>query len=115
MQNSSIVAIACVAIAAVLGASGQFIFQHGASQVQSPLTFLTNRWVLLGIVTYISVLGLFTYAFKLGGSVRVLYPVYASTFIWAAVLAFLIHGEAIRPVHIGGMILLIGGIVCMSW
>jgi multidrug transporter EmrE-like cation transporter len=57
---------------------------------------------------------LFSHAFQRGGTVAVLYPIYASTFIWAAVMAWAIYGQPIRPVHVGGMILLVVGIVCMS-
>lgn len=44
----------------------------------------------------------------------VLYPVYASTFVWAAVMGIWIEGNPIRPVHVAGMILLIGGMWLMG-
>ncbi len=56
----------------------------------------------------------FTYAFRLGGTVRVLYPIYATMFIWAAIIAWLLHGDPIRPVHVLGMGLLLTGIVLMT-
>ncbi len=40
---------------------------------------------------------------------------YATTFIWAAVIAALRCSDAIQPLHVAGMVLLLGGIVCMSW
>ena len=39
---------------------------------------------------------LFVAAFKRGGAMSVLYPIYASTFIWAALIAWLAFHEPIR-------------------
>jgi multidrug transporter EmrE-like cation transporter len=58
---------------------------------------------------------LFSLAFRRGGTVTVLYPIYASTFIWAAIMAWAIYGQPIRPIHVAGMVLLIAGMVCMGW
>jgi hypothetical protein len=37
-------------------------------------------------------MALFVAAFKRGGALSVLYPVYATTFIWAAVIALMAYG-----------------------
>ena len=63
---------------------------------------------------YIAVMLLFTRAFRAGGTVTVLYPIYASTFIWAAVIGQAWFGQPIRPVHVGGMVLLLAGIYLMG-
>ena len=57
---------------------------------------------------------LFVAAFKKGGSLAALYPVYASTFIWAALIALLAYGTPIRPINVAGMGLLVGGMYCMG-
>ncbi len=57
---------------------------------------------------------LFVAAFKRGGSMAVLYPVYASTFIWAALIAWLAFDHPIRPVHVAGMALLVCGMYLMG-
>jgi multidrug transporter EmrE-like cation transporter len=44
----------------------------------------------------------------------VLYPVYASTFIWAALIALWAYGTPIKPVNVLGMVLLVGGMFCMG-
>lgn len=103
-----------VLVAAILGAAGQFLVQSGSKGVHSPISFLLNLKVMAGMGCYLAVMALFTRAFKLGGSVRVLYPIYASTFIWAAILAFLLHQQPIRPINILGMTLLTCGIVLMA-
>ena len=57
---------------------------------------------------------LFIAAFKRGGALSVLYPVYASTFIWAALIGWAAYGEVIRPVNIAGMALLVAGMYLMG-
>ncbi len=114
--KTHILPIISVLVASILGAVGQFLFQYGAKHAKHGIIgYLTNPYLLTGMATYITVMALFTYAFKLGGTVRVLYPIYASTFIWAAVIACLKYGQAIKPVHLTGMALLMVGIICMSW
>jgi hypothetical protein len=57
---------------------------------------------------------LFVAAFKRGGSLTVLYPVYASTFIWAALIARFAYQSPIYPINIAGMSLLIVGMYLMG-
>ena len=57
---------------------------------------------------------LFVAAFRKGGSLTVLYPIYASTFIWAALLALLFQAVPIRPLNIAGMGLLVIGMFLMG-
>ena len=110
------IAIVSVLVASVLGAVGQFLFQYGAQKGKGGIIgFVTNPYILLGMAGYVAVMGLFTYAFRAGGTVRVLYPIYASTFIWAAIIAWLRYDQGISPIHMAGMVLLMVGIICMSW
>jgi multidrug transporter EmrE-like cation transporter len=57
---------------------------------------------------------LFVAAFRRGGNMAVLYPIYASTFIWAALIALLAFDTPIKPVNIAGMALLVAGMVLMG-
>ena len=115
MLQTPLVSILCVLAASILGASGQFLFKLAANRGgDAPLGFLWTPWALIGLVCYVAVMMLFSFAFKRGGTVPVLYPIYATTFIWAAAMAWAIDGQPIRPVHFGGMVLLIVGIICMS-
>ena len=109
-----VVPILLVAVAAVLGAVGQFVFKSAAGRITGIVSFLMSPRVLLGMMCYVAVMALTTVAFRRGGAVNVLYPVYASTFIWAAVIAAVFFHRPIRPVHVGGMVLLLAGIACMS-
>jgi multidrug transporter EmrE-like cation transporter len=102
-------------LAAVLGALGQFLYKGGADAAQGGLlSYLTNVRILLGIVCYCAVMFLFVAAFKRGGSLAVLYPVYASTFIFAALISAAAFGTPIKPINVAGMLLLVGGMYCMG-
>ena len=102
--------------ASLFGAVGQFLYKSGADRATSGLvSYLANVRILGGVVCYIAVMVLFVAAFKKGGALSVLYPVYATTFIWAAVIAWVSYGQPIRPIHGGGMLLLVLGMICMSW
>lgn len=57
---------------------------------------------------------LFVAAFKRGGSLTVLYPLYASTFIWAAVINWWVYDEPILLANVAGMALLVAGMWLMG-
>lgn len=102
-------------IAAFLGAIGQYLYKSGAEKAGGSLSsYLLNPRLLAGVVCYIGVMVLFVAAFKKGGALSVLYPIYASTFIWAAILAMVVYGTPIKPINVGGMLLLVGGMFLMG-
>ena len=115
MLNTPGVSLLLVLTAAILGAVGQFLFQTASKANGGGMRILMSPWALGGMLTYVTVMILFTSAFRLGGTVRVLYPIYATTFIWAALMALTLDGHAIRPINFAGMVLLMAGIICMSW
>jgi len=101
-------------LAAVLGAAGQFFYKTGAGKTSGKLLSYLNAWLLGGVLCYIAVMVLFVAAFKKGGSLSVLYPIYASTFIWAAIISYLAYSTPIRPANIVGMALLVAGMYLMG-
>ena len=102
-------------IASVLGAVGQFLYKSGAQASSGGIAgYLLNWRIAGGMVCYIAVMVLFVAAFRIGGQLQVLYPVYASTFIWAALIALVAYGSPVRPVHIAGMVLLVAGMYFMG-
>ena len=116
MYQTPIVALICVLAASLLGAAGQFLFKLAACRGgAAPLGFLATPWAFFGLACYVAVMLLFSLAFRRGGTVTVLYPLYASTFIWAAVMAWAIYGQPIRPIHLAGMAMVVAGMVCMGW
>ncbi len=109
------ISILYFALAAFFGALGQFLYKSGAERAGGGLaSYLLNGRLLSGVICYGVVMGLFVAAFKKGGAITTLYPVYASTFIWAAVIAWWAFGEPIKLVNVGGMAALIAGMYLMA-
>jgi multidrug transporter EmrE-like cation transporter len=101
-------------LAAFLGALGQFLYKSGADRAGGSIASYLNVRLLGGVICYVAVMILFVAAFKKGGALTVLYPIYATTFIWAAVIAWFVYGTPIRIANVGGMALLIGGMYLMG-
>lgn len=114
MLKTPFLSIVFVTIASVLGAAGQFLFKSATETGKSFPALLLNPRILAGLACYLTVMVLFVQAFKWGGSVTVLYPIYASTFIWAAVIGYLFYQQPILPVHAVGMALLVAGMCLMG-
>ena len=115
LMRTSPLAILLFAVAAFLGALGQFFYKMGADQTNESLrSYLLNARLFAGVICYVAVMALFVAAFKKGGALTVLYPVYASTFIWAAVIAWLAYGTPIRAPHFAGMLFLVAGMYLLG-
>ena len=101
-------------VASLLGAFGQFLYKSGADAAGGSLVSYLNPRIAGGVVCYIAVMVLFVAAFKRGGSLMALYPVYATTFIWAALIGLAAYGTPIKLVNVAGMVLIIGGMYLMG-
>lgn len=102
-------------VASVLGAVGQFFYQAGADRTHGTVqSYLLNSRILLGACCYIAVMVLFVAAFRQKASPSALYPLYATTFIWAAVLDHFLYGRIISLANVAGMGLLVGGMYLLG-
>ena len=109
------ISIVFFAVAAFLGALGQYLYQSGANAATGTLSgYLANPRLIAGVACYVAVMALFVAGFRRGGSMTVLYPVYASTFIWAAFIGWFACGTPIRAVNVAGMALIVGGMILMG-
>jgi uncharacterized membrane protein len=107
--------IACFVVAAIIGSVGQYLYKAGAEEAgHTIISYLFNVKLLAGMGCYIAVMVLFVAAFRLGGAMSVLYPIYASTFIWGAIIAWLAFGERISLINMAGMGVLILGMYLMG-
>jgi hypothetical protein len=108
-------AVGCFLVAALLGALGQYLYKSGADRAGGGvLSYLLNARLLGGVACYVAVMALFVAGFRRGGALSVLYPLYASTFIWGALIALWAYGTPIRPVNVAGMTLLVLGMYLMG-
>jgi drug/metabolite transporter (DMT)-like permease len=107
--------VLCFLCAAALGALGQFLYKTGAERTGGGVwSYLANGRLTAGVVCYVAVMVLFVAGFKSGGSLSVLYSLYATTFIWAALIGWAVLGEPIRAIHVAGMLVLIVGLFLMG-
>jgi multidrug transporter EmrE-like cation transporter len=113
-MKAPVLSIFLFGIAAILGAAGQYLYKSGAMQVNTSLLSWLNLRLLGGAICYLAVMVLFVAAFKRGGELSVLYPVYASTFIWAAIISQVAYGTPIKPINFAGMALLVVGMFLMG-
>ena len=113
--QTSASSVVCFAVAALLGAVGQFLYKSGASAANSGwLSYLLNWQLAAGVAAYVGVMVLFVVAFKQGGSPAVLYPIYASTFIWSSLIAWRVEGQPITPGNVLGMVLIVAGMFFLA-
>ena len=114
-MNTPIYSIGCFLLASLVGAVGQLLYKAGAGQMDgSAESILLNSRIWAGVVCYALVMGLFLAAFKRGGSLSVLYPIYATTFIWAALLSHFIYATPLKLPHLIGMLVLMTGMWLMG-
>lgn len=112
---TSVVSVVYFLMAALLGAVGQLLYKSGAERASGTAgSYLINPRLWAGAACYVAVMVLFVAAFRKGGALSVLYPLYATTFVWAALLAWRVYGEPIRPTQIAGMLLLVVGLFLMG-
>jgi multidrug transporter EmrE-like cation transporter len=113
--KTPLISIVFFVLAALFGAVGQFLYKSGAERAGGSIAgYLLNARLLGGVVCYVAVMVLFVAAFKKGGALTTLYPIYASTFIFAALIALWAYGTPIKLVNVGGMILLVAGMYLMG-
>jgi multidrug transporter EmrE-like cation transporter len=113
--KTPLTSILCFLAASFLGALGQFLYKSGAEHANSTqLSYVLNARILGGAVCYVAVMVLFVAAFRRGGELSVLYPIYATTFIWAALIALWAYGVPIKPMNVVGMLCLIAGMFLMG-
>jgi multidrug transporter EmrE-like cation transporter len=109
---SSVIMFVC---AAAFGALGSYLYKSGADEVNGTLAgYLANPRLLAGVLCYIAVMVLFVAAYRRGGALAVLYPTYASTFIFGALIGRWAYGTPITGTNVAGMLLLVGGMYLMG-
>jgi multidrug transporter EmrE-like cation transporter len=114
-MQTPLLSIVLFILAAFLGAVGQYLYKSGADAATGGIaSYLLNARLLGGVVCYVAVMVLFVAAFKKGGSLTVLYPIYASTFIWAAIIARFAYHTPVLAVNMAGMLLLVAGMYLMG-
>lgn len=100
-------------VAGVCGAIGQYLYKTGAARLG--LEPIWRNWpIFAGIGAFCVVMGLFVLSFKLGGRLSVVYPMYATTFVWGALIGILVEREPWSGLQLAGITLIVGGCVMVA-
>lgn len=111
-SSSQFIPILWNLFAAVLGALGQWMYKSGS---QSLAAGAGVSWKLLaGVLLFCGVMVCFVMAYKAGGKISVVYPFYATTFIWGAVIAVAIEKEPFQWGAVLGTAVIILGLVIIA-
>lgn len=98
-------------LAAVLGAGGQYFYKRASSYSGSP--FL-NVSLIIGVLLFCGVMALFVLAYKAGGRISIVYPFYATTFVWGTLIGIFLEKESVRAGHFVGLAFLLAGLTVIA-
>jgi multidrug transporter EmrE-like cation transporter len=113
MEPSQTIPIALNLLAAVLGAVGQYLYKLGGLRMGTEPLY--KNWPLFsGMVLFCVVMVLFVVAFRLGGRLSVVYPVYATTFIWGTLLAVGVDREPFHWIQMAGVAVILVGVTMVA-
>lgn len=100
--------------AAVLGAFGQYLYKLGAGNLGKVPLYL-NWQIGIGMILFTVVMVMFIVSFKLGGRLSVVYPMYATTFIWGAFIGVYFEKESWNMGQTAGIIFILLGLSCLAY
>lgn len=75
---------------------------------------LLNLPLVLGVLMFCGVMLLFVIAYKLGGKISIVYPFYATTFIWGTLIGVFLEKEVLRPPYYLGLGLVLAGLTVIA-
>ncbi len=108
MKNQTL-PILLILIASICGASANIFFKRASGQIlETPI--YQNGSLFIGLALFTLVLILFILSFRFGGETTVVYPAYATTYIWVAYLSYKVDGAIISKMQILGMFFIIFGV-----
>ncbi len=109
--------IAITTLSAFIVAVAQYIFKRslGGFKFNTKGIFgvLSNKGVLLGIFIYFVSLGIYLTALS-SGELSVVYPIFASSFIFVLIISAALLGEKINAFRITGVLLIVLGIALVA-
>lgn len=102
--------ILAVAFTAFVGAVAMLLFKTGAASVSFRLSsWLLNWQLMVGLALHAVGFVLLVVSLK-HGSLSILYPVLATSYVWVALLSVNFLGEAFPALKWAGLALIMGGI-----
>lgn len=100
-------------LAAVFGAAGQYLFKLGGLRLGATSLF-RNGPIYAGMAMFCLVMVLFVSAYRLGGRLSVVYPAYATTFVWGMLFAIGLDHEPWSAVQFCGIAAILLGVYLVA-
>ena len=104
---------ATVLIATLITSAAQVLYKLGVSRSYSNFSGLLNFDLFFGIFLY-AVAGVVVLVSFKYGQVSVLYPLFASSYIWVSILSFFKFGETISMGKLAGIFTIILGVALIG-
>jgi len=102
--------VCLVIFCTIVTSLGQLFWKIGAKSL--PVIF-TNWPLLIGFCFHIIAAFILIHSFKTG-EVSVLFPMYATNYVWVSLLAYHFLGESLNYLKISGMVVVIFGVIALS-
>ena len=112
-MSSQFVPILLYLVAGLCGAGGQYLYKLGAAQL-GEIPLWRNLPIFGGVFAFCLVMVCFISAFRLGGRLSVIYPMYAVTFIWGLLIGVNVEQEPWSWIQVGGVGTIVLGCVIVA-
>lgn len=113
-MTTPIISIVYATVASILAAVSFFLYKDGAATCDGSFgDFLRNPKLFIGVLCFFTVVILMVASLRQGGNPQYIYPIYATTFIWAAIIAHFFYNSPLNWVNILGMIALVGSVALL--
>jgi drug/metabolite transporter (DMT)-like permease len=99
-------AILLILLTTALTSVAQILYKIAAPRLPEIIT----NWPLLGGIACYAFGALLMIVSFSGGEVSVLYPLFATSYIWVTLAAWLLFAETLSPLRIAGLILVVIGV-----
>lgn len=114
MEKTRNSAIMLVLLSSIVVAFAQLLWKLSSKNLElNPLVLLANLPLILGFVLYGIGAGILIYALR-HGELSVLYPIYASTYIWVTILSVIFLSEKVPVLRWTGVLVIIAGVALIS-
>ncbi len=108
-------AMGIVLFSTLLTSTAQLFYKFGAEKLKFDIiSLITNYELIMGMVLY-AIGGILLILSFRGGEVSVLYPIFATSYIWVSFLSIYFLGEIMNPYKWMGVAAIVIGIVLIGF